>query len=125
MSDIRDKQVGGDHYKKNKIQPWDIIDDHNLNFYEGNALKYLLRRKGKREEDLQKAIHYLEKEVLRNKIYGKKDTNTTTVVRDAHVSALDGFNTSKVRLNEESEPKGSKNCTCREGEPVSGPDGGE
>ena len=56
-----DKQVGGDHYKKHLIQPWDIIDAYHLDFYEGNALKYLLRTKGSREEDIKKAIHYLEK----------------------------------------------------------------
>ncbi len=55
------KQVGGDHYRKHQIQPWDIIDEYGLNFYEGNALKYLLRRKGDRVEDLQKCIHYLER----------------------------------------------------------------
>lgn len=60
-----DKQVGGDHYKKHLIQPWDIIDAYHLDFYEGNALKYLLRTKGSREEDIKKAIHYLEK-ILEN-----------------------------------------------------------
>jgi len=57
-------QVGGQHYKVHgSCQPWSIIDEYNLNFYEGNALKYLLRSKGDRIEDLQKAIHYLEKEI--------------------------------------------------------------
>jgi len=60
-----DKQVGGDHYKKHLIQPWDIIDAYDLDFYEGNALKYLLRTKGSRQEDIKKAIHYLEK-ILEN-----------------------------------------------------------
>lgn len=62
---IKNKQVGGDHYAKHKIQPWDIIDEYGLNFYEGNILKYLLRRKGNRIEDMQKLNHYAEKE-LRN-----------------------------------------------------------
>ena len=42
-----DKQVGGSHYKDKKLQPWDIIDALELNFYEGNALKYLIRYKEK------------------------------------------------------------------------------
>ena len=54
-------QVGGSHYKKHDIQPWDIIDMYDLNFYEGNVLKYLLREKGDLLEDLQKCKHYLEK----------------------------------------------------------------
>lgn len=57
----RTKQVGGDHYARHAIQPWDIIDAYGLDFYEGNALKYLLRRKGNRLEDLRKCMHYLEK----------------------------------------------------------------
>ena len=56
-------QVGGEHYRKFKIQPWDVIDEYGLSFYAGNALKYLLRagNKGARVEDLKKCRHYLEK----------------------------------------------------------------
>ena len=57
------RQVGGKHYMVHKIQPWHIIDEYNLNYYEGNALKYLLRVKDNREEDLEKCIHYLEREL--------------------------------------------------------------
>lgn len=60
------KQVGGDHYAKHSIQPWDIIDAYGLDFYEGNAVKYLLRYKDKNGvEDLKKAIHYIEKIIER------------------------------------------------------------
>jgi len=55
-----ERQIGGDHYKENKFQPWEIIADYGLNYWEGNVLKYLLRRKNNRKQDLQKAIHYLE-----------------------------------------------------------------
>lgn len=63
----RDRQVGGDHYRGRAMQPWDIIDAWGLDFYEGNALKYLLRRKQgtPREDDLRKAIHYLERALER------------------------------------------------------------
>jgi hypothetical protein len=57
------KQVGGDHYKRLKLQPWEIIDACGLDFYLGNAIKYILRNKNNRIEDLQKAIHYLEHEI--------------------------------------------------------------
>ena len=56
-----DRQVGGNHYKEKSIQPWDVIDAFDLGFYEGNVLKYLLRDKGNKKEDLEKAVHYLEK----------------------------------------------------------------
>ena len=63
--DARSSQVGGDHYSKHKIQPWDIVDEYNLGFYEGSALKYLLRSKTDRLEDLQKARHCLDKAIER------------------------------------------------------------
>ena len=58
-----DKQIGGSHYVKHSIQPWHIIDEYSLNYYKGNVLKYLLRDKGNEIEDMQKAIHYLEKQI--------------------------------------------------------------
>lgn len=56
-------QVAGNHYKKYlHIQPWHIIDAYKMGYYDGNALKYLLRYKDKNGvEDLKKAKHYLEK----------------------------------------------------------------
>lgn len=58
----RTKQVGGDHYSRHTIQPFDIIDEYGLNFYEGNAVKYILRRKDDTDRltDLEKAKHYIE-----------------------------------------------------------------
>tara|TARA_R110001592_G_scaffold48665_1_gene152901 strand:- start:2853 stop:3095 length:243 start_codon:yes stop_codon:yes gene_type:complete len=59
--DSLDKQVDGSHYKGMKIQPAEFINENNLLFAEGNAIKYICRhsKKGK-EKDIQKAIHYLE-----------------------------------------------------------------
>ena len=56
-----EKQVGGKHYKNMKIQPAEFINENKLLFAEGNAIKYICRHtiKGK-EEDVRKAIHYLE-----------------------------------------------------------------
>ena len=61
----RSKQVGGDHYAKHEIQPWDVIENYGLDFFTGNVLKYLLREKDNRLQDLQKAAHYLEKAIER------------------------------------------------------------
>lgn len=53
---------GPAHYKELPIEPWDIIVANRMGFFDGNALKYLLRYKGKNgKDDLKKAIHYLEK----------------------------------------------------------------
>lgn len=77
---VMEKQVGGEHYKKQAIQPWQIIDEYELNFYEGNALKYLLRDKlnTDRVEDLEKLIHYAEKEISNIKINSLNKSNCPT-----------------------------------------------
>jgi hypothetical protein len=55
-------QIGGDHYRKGGIQPWDYILANNLGYLEGTAIKYISRWKYKNGvEDLRKAIHFLEK----------------------------------------------------------------
>jgi len=55
------KQVGGSHYKVMKIQPSKFINENNLPFAEGNAIKYKCRHRLKvKNEDVLKAIHYLE-----------------------------------------------------------------
>ena len=54
------RQVGGNHYKGKTFQVWDIIDEYGLDYYLGNSLKYILRQKDNKLEDIKKAIHYLE-----------------------------------------------------------------
>ena len=56
-----EEQVSGKHYRNMKIQPAEFINENKLQFAEGNAIKYICRHsvKGK-EEDIKKAIHYLE-----------------------------------------------------------------
>lgn len=57
----KDKQIGGDHYKTMSIQPSDYIYKNSLNWYEGNAVKYITRHRMKGgADDIKKAIHYLE-----------------------------------------------------------------
>lgn len=57
---MEDKQIGGSHYICHSIQPIDIIDEYHLDFYLGNVLKYVLREKDDRREDLEKAKHYID-----------------------------------------------------------------
>ena len=55
------KQVGGSHYNRYTIQPVDFIIANDLDWCEGNAIKYITRWKDKNGvEDIKKAIHYLE-----------------------------------------------------------------
>ena len=56
-----EKQVGGDHYASQKIQPIDYIQANDLGFEEGNIVKYITRHKLKNgKEDVEKALHYCE-----------------------------------------------------------------
>lgn len=56
---------GSKHYKHpDKIEVAEIIVMYDLNFFEGNVLKYLLRKKEtKNFKDLIKARNYLEMEL--------------------------------------------------------------
>jgi hypothetical protein len=55
------------HYTRGNIQVWDFIRDQELNYYLGNAIKYICRAGFKdantKAQDLKKAIHYLENEL--------------------------------------------------------------
>ena len=57
-------QVGGDHYVRLAVQPWDAMaawmsPEAFRGFLRGNAIKYLAREKS--PDDLRKARHYLDK----------------------------------------------------------------
>lgn len=66
------------HYTAGKIEVWDFIADQELDYFLGNAVKYICRcgrkvdadksRQEKALEDLEKAIQYLQKkiEVMQN-----------------------------------------------------------
>ena len=53
------------HYNIGTIEVITVIEDWNMNFHLGNALKYLARAnyKGNKRVDLKKAIWYIEREL--------------------------------------------------------------
>jgi len=57
------------HYTDGKIEVIDFIEDKNLNYHRGNAVKYISRAGKKHKdtevEDLKKAIWYLNREIER------------------------------------------------------------
>lgn len=62
MPSANDIQHGGDHYKGAKFQHWDLIAKCHIGYLEGCATKYASRwRKKNGIEDLNKAIHYVDK----------------------------------------------------------------
>ncbi len=56
---------GPEYYQRGSTDVWDFIREQGLNFHLGNAIKYICRAgyKGSKQEDLEKAIHYLENEL--------------------------------------------------------------
>jgi hypothetical protein len=59
---MSDTQIGGDHYKKCKIQPWDYVIANDLDYFQGSIIKYVTRWKDKGwTQDLHKAKHFLDK----------------------------------------------------------------
>jgi hypothetical protein len=55
-------QIGGEHYKKLKIQVWDFVIANDLDYFQGSILKYVVRWKDKDWiKDLYKARHFLNK----------------------------------------------------------------
>jgi hypothetical protein len=70
----QDKQIGGSHYKKFFIQPYEFISKNNLSFFQGNVIKYVCRYlfKGTAIQDLDKIIHYCELEKKKLKDMEKK-----------------------------------------------------
>ena len=62
MSELNKKQVGGQHYKGVDIEHWDWVHSNNLDYFQGQITKYVIRWKDKNGlEDLEKAKHFLEK----------------------------------------------------------------
>ena len=60
-SSVKSGQVGGDHYQKGALQPWDIFLAWGLDPWAANVVKYTLRFPHKNgKEDLLKAKHYID-----------------------------------------------------------------
>lgn len=69
MQDPNKRQVGGDHYKS-EYEHWDFVLDCNLGYLDGVATKYLTRwrKAAKPVQDLQKALHYVEKMINTHRV---------------------------------------------------------
>ena len=59
MDRFLDKQVGGTHYSRCAMQPIEFITANELDFSQGNVIKYIARHKRKdKDKDIKKAIQY-------------------------------------------------------------------
>ena len=60
-SKVYNKQIGGSHYKKFKIQPSKFVIENKLLYPEGCVIKYIIRHRMKNgKEDLLKAKHFID-----------------------------------------------------------------
>ena len=72
-SKVWDKQHGGSHYQKYKIQPSKFVVENELLYPEGCAIKYIIRHRDKgKKQDLDKAIHFIEMIIERD--YPEKES---------------------------------------------------
>jgi Protein of unknwon function (DUF3310). len=71
MKEIQEREMVNhpDHYQGNKMEVIDIIEDYDLGFSLGNAIKYILRadKKGNKKQDLEKALWYINRELSKFK----------------------------------------------------------
>ena len=65
MSNVRDYNVGKSDYSKHKIQPWDIYLEYNLNPWDADIVKRVLRTKEgeDRKLDYEKIIHVCQERI--------------------------------------------------------------
>ena len=79
-SDVEKDYINPAHYKMWWIEPIDYIEANDLDFLQGNIIKYVTRARFKNWlEDLKKAKWYLERLIKReenNLISGRNDTMT-------------------------------------------------
>ena len=75
MPKANETQVGGTHYQTDRgLQHWDVVQMFNLDYFQGQITKYVLRWKYKhltpsqRLEDLKKARHFLDKYIELNEV---------------------------------------------------------
>ena len=55
------KQIGGKHYLKYKVQPSKFVTENKLLYPEGSVIKYVIRHQDKGgKEDLEKAKHMID-----------------------------------------------------------------
>ena len=71
--DVRSYNVGASDYAKHKIQPWDIWREYNLNPWDADIVKRVLRTKETdgRRLDYEKIIHICKERIRQIDEYGK------------------------------------------------------
>lgn len=79
MKSVRDYNVGNSDYAKHKIQPWDIWKEYNLNPWDADIIKRVLRTKEgeSRRLDYEKIIHICSERIRQIDAEDDKDNETS------------------------------------------------
>lgn len=97
MKNVRDYNVGKSDYAKHKIQPWDIILEYGLNYWDGDIIKRVLRTKEgeSRRLDYEKIIHICQERIRQidaeDITYVEEDVDGTTVFCPSESDRPRGF----------------------------------
>lgn len=102
---IMNKQVGGSHYVRCSLQPWEVIERNELDFWEGNVIKYVLRYRHKDGlQDLLKAKHYLEY------LINREEKNVPTITQERQFPQVNEHSLLHVQLSTDSPSPLPPNC---------------
>ena len=71
--------VGGDHYTRCAIQPFEIVRRNSLDYWEGNVVRYILRHRWKNGlEDILKLKQHVEYIIEHyEELYGRNTKNAS------------------------------------------------
>lgn len=95
MKTAIDTQIGGQHYKCLKMQPIELIVKANLNFIQGNIIKYISRYEHKNGlQDIKKCIHYAQLAIELNSI----DSNMHSIGLGYSFCKANEFNAAKTNV---------------------------
>jgi hypothetical protein len=102
MGSVRSKNVGSSDYSKHSIQPWDIWLEYNLNPWDADIVKRVLRKKSygdkseteARIEDYEKIIHVCQERIRQLTEPVKKDSIEllNDVEMERYIDALKKYN---------------------------------
>lgn len=72
-NNVRNYNVGNSDYSKHIIQPWSIWIDYNLNPWDADIIKRVLRTKvnTSRKEDYEKIIHICQERIRQIEVVNK------------------------------------------------------
>ena len=91
-NDIRSYNVGNSDYSKHSIQPWDIWEVYNLNPWDADIVKRVLRKKKgeERKMDYEKIIHICQKRIEQIERGYKHAADKYREERFRDINALEG-----------------------------------